>query len=153
MERICRSVVCAAGAGSGKLDVGSDTAGNGTKTSYLELPGKLSDYIIFPRSRNCHTGCGFLSDRYSRKAIILPSLALYGIAGIWRWNRSRNPFVLDSDRPRALQGIGAAGTSPIAMAFVGDMYKGGAKAKRSGLIEASNGAGKVVSPILGSLFA
>ena len=39
------------------------------------------------------------------------------------------------------------------MALVGDIYKGPKASKALGLIEASNGIGKVVSPILGSLFA
>jgi len=96
---------------------------------------------------------GFLSDRFSRKAVIVPSLILYGGAGILAgfgavWH-SYGILVA----ARALQGIGAAGTAPIAMALVGDLYKGGQESQALGLIEASNGAGKVVSPILGSLLA
>ncbi len=52
---------------------------------------------------------------------------------------------------RAIQGFAAAGTAPIAMALVGDLYEGGTESKALGLIEASNGAGKVLSPIIGSL--
>ncbi|XEC97591.1 MFS transporter [Paenibacillus tarimensis] len=96
---------------------------------------------------------GYLSDRFSRKAIILPSLAVYGAAGILAglgafWG---SYWVLIG--ARAVQGLGAAGTAPIAMALVGDMYKDGNESEALGLIEASNGFGKVVSPILGSLFA
>nr|WP_245585988.1 MFS transporter [Paenibacillus pinihumi] len=96
---------------------------------------------------------GYLSDRFSRKAIILPSLIVYGLAGILAgfgavWGSY--PIVIIA---RALQGLGAAGTAPIAMALVGDMYRDGNESEALGLIEASNGAGKVISPILGSLFA
>lgn len=96
---------------------------------------------------------GYLSDRFNRKAVIVPSLILYGGAGILAgfgavWN---NYGLLIG--ARALQGIGAAGTAPIAMALVGDLYKDGQESQALGLIEASNGAGKVVSPILGSLLA
>lgn len=96
---------------------------------------------------------GYLSDRYSRKAIILPSLAVYGAAGVLAgfaavWQNY--PLLIGA---RAVQGLGAAGTAPIAMALVGDMYKDGQESEALGLIEASNGAGKVISPILGSLFA
>ncbi len=96
---------------------------------------------------------GYLSDRYSRKAIILPSLAVYGAAGVLAgfaavWENY--PLLIGS---RALQGLGAAGTAPIAMALVGDLYKDGAESEALGIIEASNGTGKVISPILGSLFA
>jgi MFS transporter, ACDE family, multidrug resistance protein len=96
---------------------------------------------------------GYLSDRYSRKAVILPSLALYGIAGIGAGIAAVMHSYGFLIAARALQGIGAAGTSPIAMALVGDKYKDGAESEALGLIEASNGAGKVVSPIIGSLLA
>jgi len=96
---------------------------------------------------------GYLSDRYSRKVVILYSLAVYGIAGIAAgfgalWH-SYGLLIAS----RALQGIGAAGTSSLAMALVGDKYKDGEESEALGLIEASNGAGKVVSPIIGSLLA
>ncbi len=96
---------------------------------------------------------GYLSDRFSRKAVIIPSLIVYGSAGVLAgfgaiWN-SYSVLIA----ARALQGIGAAGTAPIAMALVGDLYKDGQESQALGLIEASNGAGKVVSPILGSLLA
>lgn len=96
---------------------------------------------------------GYLSDRFSRKAIIIPSLIIYGIAGILAglgaiW-KSYTIIII----ARAIQGLGAAGTAPIAMALVGDLYKGGTESKALGLTEASNGTGKVISPILGSLLA
>ncbi|MBO7745554.1 MFS transporter [Paenibacillus sp. MWE-103] len=96
---------------------------------------------------------GYLSDRYSRKAVILISLAVYGIAGIGAGIAAVMNSYGFLIAARALQGIGAAGTSPIAMALVGDKYKDGAESEALGLIEASNGAGKVVSPIIGSLLA
>jgi MFS transporter, ACDE family, multidrug resistance protein len=96
---------------------------------------------------------GYLSDRFSRKAVIIPSLIIYGAAGILAgfgaiWN-SYTILIIS----RAIQGLGAAGTAPIAMALIGDLYKGGTESKALGLNEASNGAGKVVSPIFGSLLA
>ncbi len=96
---------------------------------------------------------GYLSDRFTRKAVIIPSLIVYGSAGVLAglgavWNSY--PILITA---RAIQGLGAAGTAPIAMALVGDLYKGGTASKALGLIEASNGAGKVVSPILGPLLA
>ncbi|WP_281886078.1 MFS transporter [Paenibacillus sp. YYML68] len=96
---------------------------------------------------------GYLSDRFSRKGIIIPSLIIYGAAGILAgfaaiWNSYTILIIA-----RALQGLGAAGTSSIAMALAGDMYNDGTESKALGLIEASNGTGKVLSPILGSLLA
>lgn len=96
---------------------------------------------------------GYFSDRFSRKAVIIPSLIVYGAAGvlagfgaIWK---SYTVLII----ARAIQGLGAAGTAPIAMALVGDLYKGATESKVLGLTEASNGAGKVLSPIAGSLLA
>ncbi|MBP1989248.1 MFS transporter [Paenibacillus eucommiae] len=96
---------------------------------------------------------GYLSDRFTRKSVIIPSLIIYGAAGVLAglgalW-KSYSIIII----ARAIQGLGAAGTAPIAMALVGDMYKGAMESKALGLTEASNGTGKVVSPILGSLFA
>ena len=96
---------------------------------------------------------GYLSDRFTRKAIMIPALIVYGGAGILAgfgaiWD---SYWVLIT--ARAIQGLGAAGTAPIAMALVGDLYEGGTESKALGLIEASNGTGKVLSPIIGSLLA
>ncbi|MVO98534.1 MFS transporter [Paenibacillus lutrae] len=96
---------------------------------------------------------GYLSDRFTRKSIIIPSLIIYGAAGILAgfgavW-KSYTILII----ARGIQGIGAAGTAPIAMALVGDMFKGATESKALGLTEASNGFGKVVSPIFGALLA
>ncbi len=96
---------------------------------------------------------GYLSDRFSRKSVIIPSLIVYGAAGVLAgfgaiWNSYTILIIA-----RAIQGIGAAGTAPIAMALVGDLYNGATESKALGLTEASNGTGKVVSPIFGSLLA
>lgn len=96
---------------------------------------------------------GYLSDRFSRKGIMIPSLIVYGAAGILAgfgavWKSYTIVIIA-----RAIQGLGAAGTASIAMALAGDLYKGGTESKVLGLTEASNGTGKVVSPIIGSLLA
>ncbi|WP_010274816.1 MFS transporter [Paenibacillus senegalensis] len=96
---------------------------------------------------------GYLSDRFSRKAILIPALIVYGAAGILAGFGAIWGSYAVVIWARALQGIGGAGTAPIAMALVGDMYKGGAQSKVLGLTEAANGTGKVLSPILGSLLA
>ncbi|WP_028610115.1 MFS transporter [Paenibacillus harenae] len=96
---------------------------------------------------------GYLSDRFGRKVIIIPALVIYGGGGILAgfgaiWN-SYSIIII----ARAIQGLAAAGTAPVAMALVGDMYEGGTESKALGLTEASNGTGKVLSPIIGSLLA
>ncbi|MCM3698856.1 MFS transporter [Paenibacillus macerans] len=94
---------------------------------------------------------GYLSDQFGRKMIIIPALIVYGGAGVLAgfgavWD-SYGVIIA----ARAIQGMAAAGTAPIAMALVGDLYKGGMESKALGLVEAANGSGKVLSPIIGSL--
>nr|WP_329602901.1 MFS transporter [Terrilactibacillus tamarindi] len=98
---------------------------------------------------------GYLSDRFSRKAVIIPALILYGLGGILAGFAAAmftNAYIWIIVG-RILQGIGASGTAPIAMALTGDLFKGSEESKVLGLVEASNGFGKVLSPILGSLVA
>lgn len=97
---------------------------------------------------------GYLSDRLSRKIVIIPSLVLFGIGGLLAgFSAAFFPnayfWILIG---RTLQGVGAAGTAPIAMALTGDLFNGGEQSRVLGIFEASNGMGKVLSPILGSLF-
>jgi len=100
---------------------------------------------------------GFLSDRFGRKKIIIPSLFMFAtgglIAGAATWFLEGETAYWTMIAGRTVQGIGAAGTAPITMALVGDIFKGGSQSKVLGLIEATNGLGKVVSPILGTLIA
>ncbi|WP_226585699.1 MFS transporter [Halobacillus litoralis] len=100
---------------------------------------------------------GYLSDRFGRKMIILPSLILAFIGGLISGFSSwkiEDPFVWITIG-RILQGIGAAGATPIILPLVGDLYKDDDEKASSclGIIETSNTFGKVLSPILGSLFA
>ncbi|MCL6515593.1 MAG: MFS transporter [Alicyclobacillus sp.] len=95
---------------------------------------------------------GMLSDRFGRRWVVVPSLLLFGIGGLvaglagW-WMRHPYGVVLAG---RVLQGIGAAGTAPIAMAWIGDLYRGAQRARVLGVNEAGNALGKVMSPIVGS---
>lgn len=96
---------------------------------------------------------GFLSDRYGRKLVIIPSLIIYGLGGIVAALASI--FLKEAAFPgilagRVIQGLGAAGTAPIAMALCGDLFSGKQRSQSLGTIESSNGLGKVISPILGS---
>ena len=64
---------------------------------------------------------GYLSDRFSRKAIVIPALILYGSGGILAgaaaaWFSNAYTWILAG---RIMQGMGAAGTAPIAMALNG----------------------------------
>ncbi len=99
---------------------------------------------------------GYLSDRFTRKAIIIPALIFYSVGGLLAGiatlllSKKAYAWILVG---RVFQGIGAAGTTPMSMALAGDLFKGGRASKVLGLVEASNGMGKVLSPLIGSLLA
>ena len=96
---------------------------------------------------------GFLSDYYGRKVVIIPSLIIYGLGGIIAAVGSillmQKAYMIIL-AGRILQGMGAAGTAPIAMALCGDLFSGKERSRSLGAIESSNGLGKVISPVLGS---
>ena len=96
---------------------------------------------------------GYFSDRFSRKVIIIPSLILTIIGGVIAGlgSSTLNSYIWLLIG-RVVQGIGAAGSAPIAMALTGDLFKGEEQSRVLGILESSNGLGKVLSPILGSLF-
>ncbi|ACA59819.1 MFS transporter [Candidatus Desulforudis audaxviator] len=96
---------------------------------------------------------GFLSDYFTRRVVIIPALILYGTGGLIAGGAAligAGPTYAIIIGGRILQGIGAAGTAPIAMALTGDLFKGQERGPALGVIEAANGFGKVVSPVLGA---
>jgi len=97
---------------------------------------------------------GLLSDRLSRKWIIAGALMVYaaggliaGLSAVFLKTNAYLPIMVG----RVLQGIGAAGTAPISMALASDIFTSNERSKVLGMLESSNGLGKVASPILGSL--
>lgn len=96
---------------------------------------------------------GYLSDRLGRKAVMIPSLFVFGLGGLVA---AVAPLLLQRQAyglmllGRVIQGVGAGGTYQVAMALAGDIFRSGERSKVLGLLEASNGLGKVVSPIIGA---
>lgn len=98
---------------------------------------------------------GYLSDRFGRKKIIIPSLIIAAaggaVAAIAAWLTDGMTAYWIILGGRLLQGIGAAGAFPIVIPLVGDMFdKEEDVSKGLGIIETSNTFGKVISPILGA---
>ncbi|HEX2953953.1 MAG TPA: MFS transporter [Bacillota bacterium] len=98
---------------------------------------------------------GLLSDHIGRKKVMAPALIIYGVGGILAGLASvmfKNsfPYILGA---RIIQGIGAGGTYQLAMALIGDLIQGKQRAQALGILEASNGLGKVVSPLAGAVIA
>lgn len=96
---------------------------------------------------------GLLSDRLNRKWIIAGSLIVYaaggliaGLAAVFLKSSAYLPIMVG----RVLQGIGAAGTAPISMALASDIFTSSERSKVLGMLESSNGLGKVTSPIIGA---
>ncbi|MFD2445660.1 MFS transporter [Bacillus sp. CGMCC 1.16607] len=99
---------------------------------------------------------GYISDHLGRKKVIIPSLIFAAIGGLisgfasWKLNDGYWLILVG----RALQGVGAAGASPIVLPLIGDMFKDDEDVSSTlGLIETSNTLGKVLSPILGAFLA
>ncbi|MGE5572638.1 MAG: MFS transporter [Bacteroidota bacterium] len=95
---------------------------------------------------------GALSDRIGRKQVMAPSLVVYGAGGIMAALAAllaQRPYWLIL-AARVIQGVGAAGTGPIATAVAGDMFQSQERTRAVGILEASNGFGKVMSPVLGA---
>ncbi len=99
---------------------------------------------------------GMLSDRAGRKKIMFPALLVYGTGGllaglfaIW-FKENAFPFIIGA---RIIQGIGAGGTYQLGMALAGDLIQSNERSKILGLLEASNGLGKVISPLAGAAVA
>jgi len=99
---------------------------------------------------------GYLSDKWGRKKVIIPSLIIAGIGGIvtgWASWKLENPFTWIIIG-RIIQGVGSAGAMPVVIPCVGDMFKDEEEVSCGlGLVETSNTFGKVLSPILGSILA
>ncbi|MUV36639.1 Bacillibactin exporter [Lentibacillus sp. JNUCC-1] len=119
------------------------------QSSYIITAYSIVAIILIPIA-------GFLSDRYGRKVIIVPALIITGIgglvAGVASWKMD-DPFMVIL-LGRILQGVGSSGAAPIVLPLVGDMFQRDEDASSTmGIIETSNTAGKVLSPILGSLLA
>ncbi len=97
---------------------------------------------------------GYLSDRFGRRPVMIPSLCIFGLGGLLA---AVAPLIFPSDITytmlligRVVQGIGAGGTYQVAMALVGDIFHTNERSKALGMLEASNGFGKVASPIMGA---
>ncbi len=96
---------------------------------------------------------GYLSDRFGRRVIMAPGVALFGLGALVA---ALAASLLPSPYAgvivgRVVQGMGAAGMSQLAMAMAADLFSGKSRAGALGKIEAANGLGKVVSPVSGGL--
>ncbi|WP_262481855.1 MFS transporter [Bacillus sp. CH30_1T] len=97
---------------------------------------------------------GMLSDRFGRKRLIIVSLWIMVLGSVLcvvsgEVNENVSLFMIG----RGLQGVGAAGTTPLAMALIGDIFQGKERSRMLGSLEVFNGIGKVVAPLTGATLA
>lgn len=99
---------------------------------------------------------GMLSDRVGRKKVMFPALLIYGIGGLLAgffaiiFKEKAFPWIIGA---RIIQGMGAGGTYQLSMALAGDLIQSSERSKILGYLEASNGIGKVISPLAGAALA
>lgn len=101
---------------------------------------------------------GVLSDVVGRKKVMIPALVIYGLGGVGGGlagviGAGRNSTYAMLLCARIIQGIGAGGTYQLAMALAGDTFPQKERTRVLGILEASNGIGKVASPLLGAFLA
>lgn len=93
---------------------------------------------------------GLLADRFGRKVILLPSFALFGLAGAACAVASSFDMILFF---RFLQGIGASGLGILNTTLIGDVFSGPARARYVGYNMALLSTGTGLYPVIGGFLA
>lgn len=91
---------------------------------------------------------GMLADRYGRKPLLVAGLLTFGISGAAVSLTTDFTIALGL---RVLQGIGYAGTTPVIIAAVGDLYSGPTEATAQGLRFTSSGLTHTVFPVIAGI--
>lgn len=93
---------------------------------------------------------GILADRYGRKIILVPSLILFGVAGVACF------FTVDFHSLlifRTLQGVGGAALGSINVTLIGDLYDGRERATAMGFNASVLSIGAALYPAIGGAIA
>jgi len=93
---------------------------------------------------------GILADRYSRKKMLMASLAIFALVGVTGAFLNTLHIILAF---RILLGVGIAGMTICATALLADNYTGAELKKKIGLQAASMGLGAVVLEVAGGALA
>jgi MFS family permease len=94
--------------------------------------------------------CGVLADRWGRKAILVPSLVLFAIAGVACAFAQNFRALLAW---RFLQGVGAASLETLALTLISDLYTGKALTSAMAFNASMIGISLAVYPLMGGGFA
>lgn len=103
--------------------------------SAFSLPGILMGPVI-----------GMAADRWGRKAVLVPCLLLYGVAGA---SVALAPGFEGVIALRVLQGSGAAGLITLAITLIGDLFEGSRRNSVMGFNAAMLAVGTALYPVLG----
>lgn len=93
---------------------------------------------------------GVFIDRVNRKQILVPSLVIYGLTGIFSY------FIADFSSLlilRFVQGIGVAGMMTLAFLIIGDAYKGYESVQAISKMSMSLAIGAISAPLIGGSLA
>ena len=118
-------------------DLGGGTAGIGLLVAATAAPGIFLAPLI-----------GVLADRYGRREVVVPCLALFGVSGVLAALAPNFAFLFVC---RLLQGAGSAGLVNLAITIIGDHWQGEERTRMLGRNAAALTAVIVVSPALGGL--
>ena len=127
-----------------QLDMGLTTVQGGWLLTGFSIPAAL----LVPVG-------GIVSDRIGRRKVALVALPIFMLGCVISMFAGMRASTISSEVfqlmmvGRILQGVGAGGVTPLAMAFISDIYEGEQKNRALGSIEVFNGVGKVISPIIG----
>ncbi len=91
---------------------------------------------------------GVLADRFGRKAVLVPSIVLFGTAGTAVAFTTTFEIVLGL---RLLQGVAFGGISPLLVVAIRDLYEGSAESTAQGLRLSAAGISASVFPLVSGL--
>lgn len=116
-----------------------DDRGAGFVIAAVALPGIVVAPLI-----------GFLADRLGRRAVIVPCLALFGVAGL---GVAAAPSFAVLLAARILQGVGAAGLINLAVVIIGDHWSGRRRTELLGRNTAMLTVGLASFPLVSGVLA
>jgi MFS family permease len=93
---------------------------------------------------------GFVADRWGRRLVLVPSLLVFGIAGLACVTANSLETLVTL---RLIQGIGAAPMGAINVTLIGDAYRGSRQVAAMGANSAVLSVGTAAYPLLGGILA
>lgn len=93
---------------------------------------------------------GVLTDMYGRRTVLLPSLVLFGVAGVAVAFVESFLAILIL---RVVQGVGGAALIPVAITLIGDYYTGETGSAAQGIRLSANGFSSIALPAVAGFLA